>query len=461
MVTEYPAPSHAAAMPLHIRQEGPVRIAPVTVQKAGDPSTAVKATAVEVPVKKPQAPAPRREDPTLSSLANPRRIVNEIPMPTIAQIAAPPPKFGEGIPGPRRLDEITDDEGSESYTDEGSSQDVSGSESEDTGGRRGDDQPFESMAGRAERIRAEKTDLLNKLYDYARKGEVVPEHLGLRSTVDELREAVERIRHSVAKRASVKFQGRMLVTVATGLELLNNTLDVVGPDLDGWSHTVMTEVTDYETAFEQLHDLYGGRIDCHPLIQIMFMLALSGWNHMSFAKKRRDDGDAQRQQPRGPETAPPPRPQPPQASRPVPPNRMSAASTQSGPGSDPIPKPGLAPPPAPAPTAPPPAPAAPFNAAAGASAPPSNPYVMKGPSGLGVLPGFSPAGFGRATGPAMTPAQFPPSADLIISTQVPEMVVPPRPEPVRIVEVADPKPPKRGRPKKNGDDAASEAGVQI
>lgn len=436
-----------------------MRIAPVTVQKAGDPTTAVRATAVEVPVtKKPPPPARRREDPTLSNLANPRRIVNEIPMPTVARIAPPPPKFGEGIPGPRRLDEITDDEGSESYTEEGSSQDGSGSESGETGGRGHDDQPFESMAGRAERIRAEKTDFLNKLYDYARKGEVVPEHLGLRSTVDELREAVERIRHSVAKRASVKFQGRMLVTVATGLELLNNTLDVVGPDLDGWSHTVMTEVTDYETAFEQLYDLYGGRIDCHPLIQIMFMLGLSGWNHMSFAKKRRDEGDA-RQHPRGPETAPPPRPQPPQASRAVPPTRMSAASTQSGPGPNPPPPTPAAP--TPPPPSPPPQPAAPFNAAAGASAPPSNPYVMKGPSGLGVLPGFSPAGFGRPSGPATTPAQFPPSADLIVSTQVPEMVVPPRPEPVRIVEVADPKPPKRGRPRKNGDDAASEAGVQI
>ena len=432
-----------------------MRIAPVTVQKAGDPTTAVRATAVEVPLaKKPSAPAPRREDPTLTNLANPRRIVNEIPMPTVARIAPPPPTFGQGIPGPRPLDDITDDEGSGSYTDEGSSQDGSGSVSTGAGGH--EDQPFESMAGRAERIRAEKTDLLNKLYDYARKGEVVPEHLGLRSTVDELREAVERIRHSVAKRASVKFQGRMLVTVVTGLELLNNTLDVVGPDLDGWSHTVMTEVTDYETAFEQLHDLYGGRMECHPLIQIMFMLALSGWNHMSFAKKRRDDGEAQRQQPRGPETGPAPRPQPPQASRTVPPTRMSAASTQSGPGVDTPP-----PPPNPPAARPPPPPSAPFNAAAGASAAPSNPYVMKGPSGLGVLPGFSPAGFGRALGPATSPAQFPPSADLLISTQAPEMVVPPRPEPVRIVEVADPKPSKRGRPRKNGEDAASEAGVQI
>ena len=434
-------------MPLNIRQEGPVRIAPVTVQKAGDPSSAVRATAVEMPVvKKPV----RREDPTLASLANPRRIVTELPMPVAPRIQAPPPKFGDGIPGPRKLDELSDDGGSGSYTDEGSSDDESGSETVSEEAEAAQDKPFESMEARAERIRAEKTEYLNKLYDYARKGEVVPEHLGLRSTLDELREAVDRIKHSVAKRASVKFQGRMLVTVVTGLELLNSNMDIVGPDLDGWSHTVMTEVTDYETAFEELYDLYGQQFKCHPLITIMFMLGFSGWNHMAFAKKRRDDGETSRAQAAQPARPPPPRPQPPQASAAVPATRISAAaSTQDGPGETrPRPRPADQPP---------------FNAAAGAASAPASPYVMKGPSGLGVLPGFSPLGLAPSTGPATASAQFPASPDLVLQMQAPEMAVPLRgdvPASTTIIELPSEKP-KRGRPRKNAEDSVSEAGVQI
>lgn len=436
-------------MPLNIRQEGPVRIAPVSVQKAGEPATAVRATALELPGPS-RPPKAKREDPTLASLANPRRVVNEMPMPVVARIEPPPVSFGRarGEAHGAAQDGASDGDESGSFTDETGS-DETGSDASDEG----PDQPFESQAARAERIRAEKTELLNRLYDYARKGEVVPEHLGLRSTVDELREAVERIKHSVAKRASVKFQGRMLVTVVTGLELLNSNLDVVGPDLDGWSHTVMTEVTDYETAFEQLYELYGKQFDCHPLITIMLMLGLSGWNHMSFAKKRRDDGEAGRpSQATAPAPGPVPRPQQPQASPAVPANRISAAvqpaATQAGPGQDRR-EPER-----------PPQPSQPFNAAAGAAAPPSAPYVMKGPAGLGVLPGFSPLGLAHSGTPT-APAQFPPSQDLLLRTA--EVTVPPRqPEPTAtVVEITEPAKPKRGRPRRNGEDAASEAGVTI
>lgn len=433
-------------MPLNIRPEGPVRIAPVTVQKAGDPSVAVRATAVEIPEKRRPE---RREDPTLASLANPSRVISELPMPVQATVTSRSMPFArveeEAAEGPS-------DEG-ESYTEEGSSVEDSGTEGED-GPPHGGDRPFESMAARAERVRAEKTDLLNRLYDYARKGEVVPEHLGLRSTVEELKEAYDRIKNNVAKRASVKFQGRMLVTFVTGIELLNSNLDVVGPDLDGWSHTVMTEVTDYETAFEQLYDLYGKQFECHPLITVLLMLGLSGWNHMSFARKRRDENGAAKPQPPRDERAPPPRPQPPQASSTVPATRMSRvppASTQAGPGAEEEPRQRERV------TQPP---AQPFNAAAGASRPPSNPYVMRGPSTLGVLPGFSPVSLNAATGPNVTAAEYPPSADLVIRAG--EVTVPPRAgdqTTTSIVEVGANPAPRRGRPRKA--DEASEPGVQI
>ena len=42
----------------------------------------------------------------------------------------------------------------------------------------------------------------------------------------------------------------------TGVEFLNKKFDPIGAKLDGWSESVMDNITDYEEIFKQLHEKY-------------------------------------------------------------------------------------------------------------------------------------------------------------------------------------------------------------
>ena len=58
------------------------------------------------------------------------------------------------------------------------------------------------------------------------------------------------------KQNSVKFQGKVLTTMITGLEFLNNKFDPFDIKLDGWSEQINENVEDFDEIFAELHEKY-------------------------------------------------------------------------------------------------------------------------------------------------------------------------------------------------------------
>jgi hypothetical protein len=74
------------------------------------------------------------------------------------------------------------------------------------------------------------------------------------------------------RRNSVKFQGKMLMSVITGIEYLNNKFDPFDLKLDGWSEQVNENVDDYDEIFSELHDKYKSKAKMAPELKLLFQL---------------------------------------------------------------------------------------------------------------------------------------------------------------------------------------------
>ena len=78
------------------------------------------------------------------------------------------------------------------------------------------------------------------------------------------------------KHNSVKFQGKMLMAMITGMEFLNNKFDPFDVKLDGWGEQVNENINEYDEIFKELHDKYKSKGKMAPEIKLLFQLAGSG-----------------------------------------------------------------------------------------------------------------------------------------------------------------------------------------
>jgi hypothetical protein len=78
---------------------------------------------------------------------------------------------------------------------------------------------------------------------------------------------------------SIKFQGDMLIGVATGIEKLNERYDPADLHLTGWSSSVYENIDDYADVFEELAVKYQDSVVVEPEIKLIGMVLCSA---MSF-----------------------------------------------------------------------------------------------------------------------------------------------------------------------------------
>ena len=121
-------------------------------------------------------------------------------------------------------------------------------------------------------IDEEKSDLLNKLARLEKKGFTVNKRLNAYSNVDELRAEVKRITYSIDVEQSIRFSRRMLVACVTGLEFLNKRYNPFEVQLEGWSESVMENVDDYDSVFEELSVKYRSKVSVAPEVKLIMML---------------------------------------------------------------------------------------------------------------------------------------------------------------------------------------------
>lgn len=131
---------------------------------------------------------------------------------------------------------------------------------------------------------ASEEDILNSkremLYQFDRlekKGWKLPRKFTMASSLEEMKAEYERLKRDKEVDTSIKFQRKTVITVASGIELLNGMFNPVGAKLDGWSENLNENIEDYDDIFEELHDKYKGKAKIAPEVKLLMMLGGSAF----------------------------------------------------------------------------------------------------------------------------------------------------------------------------------------
>ena len=123
-----------------------------------------------------------------------------------------------------------------------------------------------------EELLREKFKYLRKLEDLEQKGITLTKKYSMESSLAEMKGEYETHLEERERRNSVKFQGKMLMSVITGIEYLNNKFDPFDLKLDGWSEQVNENIDDYDDIFSELHDKYKTKAKMAPELKLLFQL---------------------------------------------------------------------------------------------------------------------------------------------------------------------------------------------
>lgn len=119
----------------------------------------------------------------------------------------------------------------------------------------------------------EKFNYLRKLEQLESKGVTLSKRYSMDSSLDEMKGEYEHIIFEKERSNSMKFQGKVLTTLITGLEFLNNKLDPFDIKLEGWSEQINENLEDYDDIFSELHEKYKSKAKMAPELKLLFQLA--------------------------------------------------------------------------------------------------------------------------------------------------------------------------------------------
>jgi hypothetical protein len=137
--------------------------------------------------------------------------------------------------------------------------------------------PIEKPKLSNQELLKQKLMILRKLEALEKQGIKLSKKYGMDSNLDEMKGEFEMIKSEKEKKSSVKFQGKMLMAMVSGLEFLNQKFDPFDLKLDGWAESVHENVDDYDDIFGELHEKYGGKTKMAPELKLLFMLGGSGF----------------------------------------------------------------------------------------------------------------------------------------------------------------------------------------
>lgn len=124
----------------------------------------------------------------------------------------------------------------------------------------------------AEELLKEKFNYLRKLEALEKKGVTLSKKYSMESNLEEMKGEYEQIKAEKEKKASQKFQGKMLMAFVSGLEFLNNRFDPFDVKLDGWSEQINENLEEYDEIFGELHEKYQSKAKIAPELKLLFML---------------------------------------------------------------------------------------------------------------------------------------------------------------------------------------------
>lgn len=133
-------------------------------------------------------------------------------------------------------------------------------------------QPQEMPSAGYASVDAEKMDILNKLARLERKGFGVNKRLNAYSSIEDLRNEYKRVTYTIDVDQSIKFSRKALMATVTGLEWANKKYNPFELSLDGWSESIMENLDDYDSVFEELHVKYGQKMQVAPELKLLMMV---------------------------------------------------------------------------------------------------------------------------------------------------------------------------------------------
>jgi len=133
-----------------------------------------------------------------------------------------------------------------------------------------------------EELLRDKFKYLRKLEDLETKGIKLSKKYNMDSSLQEMQGEYQMLMDEKERTNSVKFQGKMLMALITGIEFLNNKVDPFDIKLDGWGEQVNENINDYDELFAELHDKYKSKAKMAPELKLLFQLGGSAiMVHMS------------------------------------------------------------------------------------------------------------------------------------------------------------------------------------
>ena len=212
----------------------------------------------QAPPQAPQAPKPPQGNEfmdTFRDFANPTKLK--------------PPSERKPIDGPSEDESETDSQGypgSEGGESRGG-EDVASEYSVDEPQEPEEDPDYLRPSPGFTTIDEEKASLIFKLARAKRAG------MPSSRTFRDMRGEMARIDHELALDGSLKFQRKMLMMTVSVMEHLNTRYDPFDVQLNGWSESIHSSISDYDRVFERLHDKYKSKVSMAPEIELLFMVA--------------------------------------------------------------------------------------------------------------------------------------------------------------------------------------------
>ncbi len=127
-----------------------------------------------------------------------------------------------------------------------------------------------------ESLAREKFEILRKLEAYEDAGIKLSRHYSIESPIEEMRGELEYINSERERKSSVALQAKILSTVITGVEFLNNKFDPFDVNLDGWAESINDNIHDFDDVFSELHEKYKSKAKMAPEMKLLLQLITSG-----------------------------------------------------------------------------------------------------------------------------------------------------------------------------------------
>ncbi len=128
-----------------------------------------------------------------------------------------------------------------------------------------------------EEIIAAKQELLYQFDRLEKKGIRLPRKFNMSSSLEEMKAEYQRLKRDKEVDNAVKFQRKVILTIASGIEFLNGKFDPFDIRLDGWSDNIHENIDEYDEVFEELHDKYKGKAKMAPELKLLMMLGGSAF----------------------------------------------------------------------------------------------------------------------------------------------------------------------------------------